>query len=289
MGQQHTWHTPTRWHLDIDHYLNPWLPAPPWRHLPRLVSRMFGYREHPTSVMGNVGVAFWALIGIFCGVAVVATVSMHIPSFEEHGAPIIVASLGAAAVLQFCAIESPLAQPRNAVLGQLIASVVGAGMSKLFALNPSAQALRQLGGALSCAIATALMTLTHTVHPPAGATALLAVTQSPELGWFLIPVMMLGSTLMLAVALLINNIQRRYPLYWWTAHSLRREPAGSSDEEKGAAAAAKRADSLPSQYEESLTDDPPHISIRRGELFVPESIVLTHKEREVLERLSSRI
>jgi CBS-domain-containing membrane protein len=59
------------------------------------------------------------------------------------------------------------------------------------------------------------MLLTSTVHPPGGATALLAVTkkQIASLGWFLLPIMMLGVVLMQAVALIVNNIHRQYPLY----------------------------------------------------------------------------
>ena len=39
-------------------------------------------------------------------------------------------------------------------------------------------------------------------------------TDLQELGWYYLPVILLSSTLALAVALLLNNIQRRYPLYW---------------------------------------------------------------------------
>jgi HPP family protein len=75
---------------------------------------------------------------------------------------------------------------------------------------------------LACAAATAAMALTKTLHPPAGATALLAVVDdsSLEMGWFLIPVVQLGCILMICTALLLNNIQRRYPVYWWTAEDL---------------------------------------------------------------------
>ena len=62
------------------------------------------------------------------------------------------------------------------------------------------------------------MGATNTVHPPAGATALLAAT-SPEitiLGWYLLALVLLGSTLMLASACIVNNIHRRFPVYWWT-------------------------------------------------------------------------
>lgn len=139
---------------------------------------------------------------------------------------------GAAAVLEFYAIESPLSQPRNSILGQVLAGIVGVSVAKLFALDPTlfpaadgpesevpAHDLTWLAGALACASATAIMALTGTVHPPAGATALLAVVDADvrALGWLLIPVILLGCTLMFGVALLVNNLQRRFPVYWWTS------------------------------------------------------------------------
>lgn len=62
------------------------------------------------------------------------------------------------------------------------------------------------------------MTLTKTIYPPAGATALVAATNPvvTELGWFLVPIMVLGNVLMLGCACVVNNVQRRWPLYWWT-------------------------------------------------------------------------
>ncbi|KAL2158157.1 hypothetical protein VTH06DRAFT_4725 [Thermothelomyces fergusii] len=100
----------------------------------------------------------------------------------------------------------------------MISALTGVVVCKLFALSPHFEAVRWLGGSLSCACATALMALTGTVHPPAGATALMAVVEPSVagLGWFLLVPVMLGCALMLAVALLVNNIQRRFPFYWWT-------------------------------------------------------------------------
>jgi CBS-domain-containing membrane protein len=62
------------------------------------------------------------------------------------------------------------------------------------------------------------MAMTKTVHPPAGATALLAAVdpQVRELGWCLVPVVMLSVGLMFGVALVVGNLQRCYPLYWWS-------------------------------------------------------------------------
>jgi hypothetical protein len=214
---------PRYWGFDIDRYLNPFIPPPPWRHLPLPVSRFFGYRVEKRPNWGNISVVFWAFIGVFCGISLIAVVSHHIPSFEGHGAPIIIGSFGAAAVLEFYSIESPLAQPRNAIVGQLLASITGVGICKLFLLSSHFDNVRWVAGALACASATSIMALTKTVHPPAGATALLAVVDDNvvHLGWFLIPVVLCGCGLMLVVALLVNNIQRQFPMYWWTPEDLR--------------------------------------------------------------------
>ncbi|KAJ7927887.1 HPP family-domain-containing protein, partial [Mycena leptocephala] len=87
----------------------------------------------------------------------------------------------------------------------------------LFATDERLDQLRWLAGSLSTATAIIVMQITKTTHPPGGATALLAAV-SPEvypMGWYYLPVVLLSSTLVLVSALAINNIQRRYPVYWW--------------------------------------------------------------------------
>ncbi|KAF9891023.1 hypothetical protein FE257_005280 [Aspergillus nanangensis] len=283
---------PARWHVDIDAHLNPYIPAPPWRWLPRPISHFLGYRggEHPKP-MGNLLIAFWGLLGAFCGVIVVSEVSLHVPSFQNHNAPIIVASFGAAAVLEFCAIESPFAQPRNAVISQVIASTVGIGIGRLFGLNPHAASMPQFGGALACGITTALMVLTNTVHPPAGATALLAVTEGYEIGWWLIPIMLLGSVMMQAVALVINNIQRRFPVWWWTPTPLSRPKPQEDEETGGSYENEKEGSNVPAASEDDgyASSRSVHIVIQEGRVTVPDNVWITADEMETLERISERI
>lgn len=184
-----------------------------------------------------------------------------------------------------------MAQPRNAIIGQFIASVVGVGICKLFALSPHFESIRWIGGALACAIATALMALTKTVHPPAGATALLAVVTNDAvaLGWLLLPVMLLGSVLMLIVALIINNIQRQFPQYWWSPEDLSpTSKRGKVTEDPQAADVEKNLSiSLPSHSEGSL--DQPRIIIRRGTVHIPSHMYLTPEEKAFLEELSDRL
>lgn len=196
-------------------------------------------------------------------------------------------------MLEFYSIESPLAQPRNSVLGQLLAALVGVAVCKLFQLSPNLEEIRWLGGALSCALATTVMALTKTVHPPAGATALLAVVDDGVvgLGWFLVPVVLLGSVVMLATALIINNIQRRFPMCWWTPDDVRlhrvpwRRQRGD-EENKGKG----EADEVQSSSTSETTIKPdPVLIVRPGEVIVPEHMFITPEEKIFLEQLSNRL
>lgn len=192
-------------------------------------------------------------------------------------------------MLEFFAIDSPLAQPRNAVFGQVIASIIGVGVCKLFALSPHFESIRWVGGALACATTTAVMALTKTVHPPAGATALLAVTNddSLKLGWYLIPVMLLGCALMLGTALLVNNIQRRFPTYWWTAADLSRpKPA---DNGAGVDIESKLTPTSSSSDQGSSAGDEPQLVVRRGAVLAPDQVSLSPEEKAFLEELSKKI
>ena len=93
-------------------------------------------------------------------------------------------------------------------------------------MAPNDDSIRWVGGALACAIATSIMAATDNVHPPAGATALIAVVDVPsrKLGWWMIPLVLLSCVIMMGVALILNNVQRRFPMYWW---SPRNPPKGN--------------------------------------------------------------
>jgi CBS-domain-containing membrane protein len=73
---------------------------------------------------------------------------------------------------------------------------------------------------VAVATAIAAMHATKTLHPPGGATALIAVIGGEKvhnLGYLYVALpVAAGAAIMLAVALLINNIPktRRYPEFW---------------------------------------------------------------------------
>lgn len=119
-------------------------------------------------------------------------------------------------------VESPLGQPRNTFFGTLVSSFLGICITKLFMLNQNNEQYLWIAGALCVGVASIAMSVTKTVHPPGGAAALLCAIDNDvrAMGWFYLVVQIVSGLEILAVACLFNNIQRRYPLYWWTPTSL---------------------------------------------------------------------
>ena len=240
--ERHAVHT-----FDIDTYLNHIIPRPRFYLLPQPISYWFGYRAPPKNGSKPSGpstsvllVWLFSFLGGFIGISIIENVFRNLPLLGGHTPPLVIASFGAAAILEYNAIESPLSQPRNLILGHFFSAIIGVGITKLFHLLPEArfEDLRWLAGAISVGLASSVMAMTKTVHPPAGATALLAATtpQMTQLGWWMLPLVLLASSLMLASAMLVNNLYKRFPIYWWTPVDLSKsgedEIIGAKDEEK---------------------------------------------------------
>ncbi|KAJ7453263.1 HPP family protein [Mycena galericulata] len=191
----------------------------PLARLPHWISRWFGYRSTPPPKQPDYIMWFWAFIGAFLGLSVLQAVFGYPQYFLQRHVPSIIASYAGSAVLCYGAIEKPFSQPRAVMGGHFISALIGVCVTKLFGLLPTEHLdqLRWLAGSFSAAAAIVVMQITETTHPPAGATALLAAV-SPEvypMGWYYLPVVLLSSTIILVSALLINNIQRQYPVFWF--------------------------------------------------------------------------
>jgi len=155
----------------------------------------------------------WSWVGAFLGMAAIAYINYNI--IDETDLIMVIGSFGASAVLIYGAIKSPLAQPRNFVGGHVISAIIGVTSFQMLHSH------MWLSASVAVATAIAVMHLTKTLHPPGGATALIAVIGSQKvhaLGYLyvIIPVG-LGALIMLIVALLVNNISknRRYPEFWF--------------------------------------------------------------------------
>lgn len=172
--------------------------------------KMRGVTKSPP--LASFSYIIWSWIGAFCGIGAVSYINFNI--IEKTDLVMVIGSFGASAVLIYGAISSPLAQPRNLVGGHLVSALVGVTCYKLF---PS---YLWFASAVAVATAIAFMHATKTVHPPGGATALIAVigsTKVHNLGYLYVIIPSgLGAVVMLVVALLVNNIPegRRYPEFW---------------------------------------------------------------------------
>ncbi|MFA9459688.1 HPP family protein [Thiohalorhabdus sp. Cl-TMA] len=184
--------------------------ARPFRRLLVYVLKMRGTGHGPPRPpLAEIG---WSWLGSFLGMALIAV--LHARIMAQSDLTLLIGSFGASAVLVFGAIRSPLGQPRNLVGGHVLSAVVGVACFQLLGDMP------QLAVPAAVATAIAVMHATRTLHPPGGATALIAVIGSErihELGYLfaLIPAGS-GAVLMLVVGLLVNNLSRgrRYPQFW---------------------------------------------------------------------------
>jgi len=89
----------------------------------------------------------------------------------EHllGTMFVIGSFGASAVLVYGAPLAEFSQPRNLIGGSVLSALIGVAVYQVFA------DYMVLASALAVSLAIALMYLTRTLHPPGGATALIAV------------------------------------------------------------------------------------------------------------------
>ncbi|KAF0689762.1 Aste57867_18830 [Aphanomyces stellatus] len=163
---------------------------------------------------------FWSFVSSFCGIAILAAIQYNVNGHFPNGKKVsaIIGSYGATAILTYGAIQSPLAQPRNVILGSTLSAVIGVTIAKIFHEVAPGDEWKWLSCALAVSISLVLMQVTDTVHPPGGATALIAVISGPDIediGYmYVVMPVFTGSCILVAVSVLINNIERQYPRYW---------------------------------------------------------------------------
>ncbi|MDA8214555.1 MAG: HPP family protein [Nitrospiraceae bacterium] len=173
-------------------------------------SKMKGGAKSPPGV--GLTEILWSWLGAVIGIGICGYLSAQY--FEPRDLTLIIGSFGASAVLVYGAIKSPLAQPRNLIGGHIISGLVGVACYQLFGQTI------WMAAALGVSLAIAAMLATKTLHPPGGATALIAVIGGKkihDLGFLyaFVPAGA-GAVILLVIALLVNNLSknRRYPEYW---------------------------------------------------------------------------
>ncbi len=175
------------------------------------LAKMRGGAKSPPGV--SLTEHLWSWIGAFIGIGACGLLSSRL--FEPRDLTLLIGSFGASAVLVYGAIKSPLAQPRNLIGGHILSGLTGVACQHLFGETI------WLAAAMAVSLAIVLMLATKTLHPPGGATALIAVIGGPKihaLGYLyaFVPAGA-GAFLLLIIALIVNNLSanRRYPEYWF--------------------------------------------------------------------------
>jgi CBS domain-containing membrane protein len=166
-----------------------------------------GVELDPVSQKEKLISAIGGLAAIFCVIAI----SQELLGFTGSG--MVIASMGASAVLLFAVPHGQLSQPWPVLAGHVLSAAIGVFCAR----NISHPAL-----AAACAVgmAIAAMHQLKCIHPPGGATALTAVIGGSgvrDLGYaFVWHPVLLNAAVMIIIAVLFNYLfrWRRYPAFW---------------------------------------------------------------------------
>ena len=147
-------------------------------------------------------------LGALIGICLTGLVSGLFMGQDPH-LPLIVAPIGASAVLLFAVPASPLAQPWSIVGGNTISAFVGVTVTTLVA-DPA------IAIGLAVALAILVMSLTRSLHPPGGAAALTAVIGGAAVAragfWFPLVPIGINSLILVLLGIGFHRLAgRQYP------------------------------------------------------------------------------
>ncbi|MCL7931084.1 HPP family protein [Halomonas llamarensis] len=117
----------------------------------------------------------------------------------------LMAPFGATMVILFGLPESPLAQPKNIIVGHLLTTAIGLSVAVLVGVAPWSMGV-------AVGLAVSLMMLTNTTHPPAGANPLVVMLAGEHWDFLLMPVAA-GAVLIVAFGVVYHRFisGQRYP------------------------------------------------------------------------------
>lgn len=168
--------------------------------------KILGVESSPVSHKEKLISAVGGLVAIL-GILLVSSQFTELP-----GATLLVASMGASAVLLFAVPHGQLAQPWPLAGGHIISAIVGVSCALLISD-------KLLAASLAVGLSIFAMHYLRCIHPPGGATALSAVMGGASvqtLGyWFVLTPVALNVSVILIIGVLFNYpfTWRRYPVY----------------------------------------------------------------------------
>ena len=145
-----------------------------------------------------------SFIGSFIAIFLLGIISI------QQNQTLLIAPFGASTVLLFGISNSPLAQPRNLILGNIFGAISAVLSVKILGLS-------YISCAIAVSIAICLGQIFRCLHPPAGAIAVLGVISNAKMLYVITPVLT-GSILLLILAIMFNKIFKvnpSYPIHWF--------------------------------------------------------------------------
>ena len=194
-------------------------------YLRALLVQLIGAESRPASHTEKLVSALGAFAGIL---------SVYLAShfFLADAAILMVASMGASAVLLFAVPHGALSQPWPLLGGHIVSACVGVACARHV---PEAL----LAAPLAVGLAVGCMYYLRCIHPPGGATALVAVIGGPEvydLGYhFILTPVLLNVLAILAMALAFNALFH-WRLYPAVMQRLRQKQIDTADDSRGSIA-----------------------------------------------------
>lgn len=142
------------------------------------------------------------VLAIFAGLG--AAIAIGILTFSETeitNIALVMAPFGATTVLVFGLPESPLAQPKNVILGHFITAFIGIFFVEYIGVTP-------LSLALTTGLAVSAMLATKTTHPPAGANPLLIMLTGQSWAFLFTPVLF-GAVVIVLLGKMMQQLRDR--------------------------------------------------------------------------------
>nr|SHO04062.1 HPP family protein [Moritella viscosa] len=105
-------------------------------------------------------------------------------------------------MLVFGVPKSPLAQPKNVIVGHLLTAFIGVLFVEYVGVAPWSLAI-------ATGLAVTIMLLTNTTHPPAGANPMVIMLSGQSWAFLFNPVL-IGACVIVGLGLVLNKLRTSY-------------------------------------------------------------------------------
>lgn len=123
------------------------------------------------------------------------------------GYPMVLGPIGASCLLVFVAYSGPFSQPRSVIGGHIIATLAALTVWEFFGRT-------YLTIGITLALVMFLMAILNMMHPPAAASAVVAI--NVQVGWGFFVAIVVSAVLVVVFSVFYNNLfkDRQYPKHW---------------------------------------------------------------------------